>query len=291
VNQQLPESAEKRSDGRAGKEGRKKGGSGGAATARRKPPSSEIAIKASNVRVEFRPFMEKRPTLRRHGLAQLSRRGSVVAVDGVSLTVRRGEALGIIGSNGAGKSTLLQVLAGTLPPDEGKVEVFGSPPMLLSLGLGFIRNLSGRRNILLGGLAVGLHKAEIEEMMDEIIEYSELGKAIERPVMTYSSGMYSRLSFAVAIRSQPEILLLDEVLSVGDEAFKKKSLASMLELLNGAGTIVMVSHGLGRVARFCHRLAWIDQGKLVKVGQPHEIVDAYRRHIGTAKEDVGDDDD
>ncbi len=241
--------------------------------------------------MRFRPYAERRPTLHRQGLRVLRRAATpVVALDGVSLTVVRGQALGIIGANGAGKSTLLRVLAGTLPPDEGSVEVHGAqPPTLLSLGMGFNRKLSGRRNVYLGGMASGFSKDQVEAMFDDIVEYSELGEAIERPMGTYSSGMFARLAFAIAMRQEPDILLLDEVMSVGDEAFKRKSSETMSTLLGKAGAVVMASHGLGRLQEFCDTFAWLERGKLMAVGPPREVTDMYRRHIGVPAQ--GEDDD
>jgi ABC-type polysaccharide/polyol phosphate transport system ATPase subunit len=254
-------------------------------------PLDEPAIVARNLTVKFRPFTERRPSLRRHGMAAVRRRERpVLAVDDVSLTVFRGEALGIIGSNGAGKTTLLRVLAGTLPPDAGDVEVFSrEAPTMLSLGAGFNRKLSGRRNVYLGGLAAGLQKSEIDAMFDDIVAYSELGDAIDRPASTYSSGMFARLAFAVAIRREPQILLLDEVFAVGDQAFKKKSAETMQQLLANAGTIVMVSHGLSRLRRFCHRLAWMDKGRLMAVGDADEIASQYLGFLGISEEEAADD--
>jgi len=204
--------------------------------------------------------------------------------------VARGQALGVIGANGAGKSTLLRVLAGTLPPDEGSVEVYAKqPPTLLSLGLGFNRNLSGRRNVYLGGLASGFTKVQIDEMFDDIVGYAELADAIDRPMGTYSAGMYARLAFAIAVRQEPDILLMDELLSVGDEAFKRKSGETMNLLLQKAGAMVIVSHGLERLRRVCDTFAWLDRGRLMLVGPPGEVIKAYRRHIGVPVEGEGDD--
>jgi len=254
-------------------------------------PLDEPAIVARHLTVKFRPFTERRPSLRRHGIAALRRREKpVVAVDDVSLTVFKGEALGIIGSNGAGKTTLLRVLAGTLPPDVGEVEVFSrEAPTMLSLGAGFNRKLSGRRNVYLGGLAAGLQKSQIDAMFDDIVAYSELGDAIDRPTSTYSSGMFARLAFAVAIRRDPQILLLDEVFAVGDQAFKKKSAETMQRLLADAGTIVMVSHGLSRLRRFCHRLVWMDHGRLMAVGDADEIAAQYLSFLGISEEEAAED--
>ena len=249
------------------------------------------ALEGRHLSVRFRPFSERNPSLRAHGLAAVKRHGSaVVAVDDVSVTINRGEAFGIIGSNGAGKTTLLRVLAGVLPPDSGEVVVYGTQaPSLLALGAGFNRKLSGRRNIYLGGLAAGLPKREIDGMFDDIVAYSELGDAIDRPASTYSSGMFARLAFAVAIRRRPQILLLDEVFAVGDQAFKKKSTETMEELLAASGTIVMVSHGLNRMKFFCHRLAWMERGRLMAVGDPDEIAARYLESVGISAEEAGED--
>jgi teichoic acid transport system ATP-binding protein len=243
---------------------------------------SGSAIVVEDVTIEFRPFTERRPSLRRHGFRALKRSHRPVrALDAVTLTIRRGEAFGVMGSNGAGKSTLLRVLAGTLPPDRGKVEVYASQfPTLLSLGIGFNRRISGRRNIYLGGLASGLHKKDIDRVFEDIVEYSELGDAIDRPLETYSSGMRSRLAFSVAVQTRPEILLLDELMSVGDVAFRQKSNATMEGLLSETRTIVMVSHDLERLERFCDRLAWLEKGRVMAVGEPREIVEQYRRFVG-----------
>ncbi len=254
-------------------------------------PLDEPAIVARNLTVRFRPFTERRPSLRHHGIAAVRRRERpVLAVDDVSLTVYKGEALGIIGSNGAGKTTLLRVLAGTLPPDVGEVEVYSrEAPTMLALGAGFNRKLSGRRNVYLGALAAGLQKAEIDAMFDDIVAYSELGEAIDRPASTYSSGMFARLAFAVAIRREPQILLADEVFAVGDQAFKKKSAETMQQLLANAGTIVMVSHGLSRLRRFCHRLAWMDKGRLMAVGDADQIASQYLGFLGISEEEAAAD--
>jgi ABC-type polysaccharide/polyol phosphate transport system ATPase subunit len=279
--------AEAKARRRAAQFAQKRAARGGPAS----EPSTEPALVAQNLTVKFRPFSEHRPSLRRHGLAALRRYETpVVAVDDVSLTIYRGEALGVIGSNGAGKTTLLRVLAGTLPPDTGVIEVHGTEaPVLLSLGAGFNRHLSGRRNIYLGGLAAGLRREEIDAMFGDIVEYSGLGDAIDRPTSTYSSGMFARLAFAVAIRRKPQILLLDEVFAVGDQAFRQKSTGTMLQLLADAGTIVMVSHSLGRLRRFCHRLAWMDKGRLMAVGEPTEISAMYLDFLGISEEDDDED--
>ena len=244
---------------------------------------SRLALKVEDVSVRFRPYVDRKPTLRR-SLARFRQRerAEVVALDGVTFEVEPGEAFGIIGRNGAGKSTLLRVLAGTLRPNEGSVTVRGVTSTLLQLGVGFNPELSGHRNIYLGGLAAGLRVAEIDRMFDSIVDYAELRPAIDRPVKTYSSGMFSRLAFSIGMHLKPDILLLDEVLAVGDESFRKKSLAAMRDLLDRAGTIVFVSHALSSVAEFCDRAMWLDQGSVRLIGPASEVVERY---TASARED------
>lgn len=232
------------------------------------------SILVEDLCVRFRPYVERKPTLRR----TLGRRRApeeVVAIDHVSFSVNPGEAFGIIGRNGAGKSTLLRCIAGTLRPNAGKVVVNGKTSTLLQLGVGFIPELTGRRNVYLGGLAAGMRKSEIDERYEEIVSYTGLEEAINRPVKTYSSGMFSRLAFSVAMHLDPEVLLLDEVLAVGDEGFRKKSMQAMQDLLDRAGTIVFVSHSLTSVKEFCDRSIWLEQGRIVAEGSATEVVDAY----------------
>ena len=246
---------------------------------------SNPAIVTENITVRFRPLVDRRPTLRR-SLGRMQHRitEEILALDDVSLTINKGEAFGVVGRNGAGKSTFLRVMAKTLRPDEGTINVYGKTSTLLQLGVGFNRQLSGRRNVYLGGLAAGLRKREIEEKFDSIVDYADLGEAIDRPVATYSSGMFSRLAFSVGMAIEPNILLLDEVLAVGDEAFREKSLNTMRELLDKAGTIVFVSHALANVSEFCDRAAWLADGKVKMVGLAEDVVDQYKAavHAGTA---------
>lgn len=235
------------------------------------------AIIAEGVTVRFNPFVDRKPTLRRAiGSRDHRKTDEITAVDSLDLVIKKGEAFGVIGRNGAGKSTLLRVLAKTLKPDEGTIRIYGKTSTLLSLGVGFNLQLSGRRNIYLGGLAAGLRKREIDERFDSIVEYAELEYAIDRPVKTYSSGMFSRLAFSVGMALEPNIILLDEILAVGDESFREKSLDSMRELLKKAGTIVFVSHALANVSTFCDRVAWMDSGKIKLLGDAESVVDEYK---------------
>jgi ABC-type polysaccharide/polyol phosphate transport system ATPase subunit len=245
--------------------------------------SEQPALVTRNIRVVYEIYGERAFGKFRRPVRD------VVALDDVSLTVNKGEALGVIGSNGAGKTTLIRVMAGTLPPNEGRVDTFGLEAQMLGLGAGFNRTLTGRRNIYLGGLAAGMTKNEIDDAFDEIVGFAELGLAIDRPVETYSSGMSSRLAFAVAIQNEPDILLIDEALAVGDESFKQKSKARMERMLENTGTIVMVSHGVGRLRKFCDRILWMDQGRIMAIGDPSEVVAKYRAFLGV--EDADDDDD
>jgi ABC-type polysaccharide/polyol phosphate transport system ATPase subunit len=239
---------------------------------------SRPAILVEHVGVRFRPYVDRKPTLRRSLASWRSRKiEEVVALDDVSFFVEKGEAFGIIGHNGAGKSTLLRVMARTLRPNSGRVVVNGRASTLLQLGVGFNPELSGRRNIFLGGLAAGLRKTDIEAAYDDIVAYAGLGHAIDRPVKTYSSGMFSRLAFSVSMHLDPDILLLDEVLAVGDAEFRDKSMQSMRDLLERSGTIVFVSHALPQVADFCDRAMWLADGKVRMVGEAAEVVEAYRQ--------------
>ena len=240
---------------------------------------SRPAILVENLTVRFRQFVDKKPTLRK-ALArrQLRQAEYVEALTDVSFQVEQGEAFGVIGSNGAGKSTLLRCLAGTLRPNSGKVVVNGKTSTLLQLGVGFNPELSGRQNIYLGGLAAGLRKFEIDGLYDEIVAYAELEDAIDRPVKTYSSGMFARLAFSISMHLDPDVLLLDEVLAVGDQSFREKSMNTMKEVLNRSGTIVFVSHSLQSVADFCDRALWLERGQVKMIGPAEEVVESYQGH-------------
>ncbi len=239
---------------------------------------SKPSILVEDLYVRFRPYVERKPTLRRT-VGRRRAQEEVVALDHVSFSVNRGEAFGVIGRNGAGKSTLLRCIAGTLRPNSGKAVVHGKTSTLLQLGVGFIPELTGRRNVYLGGLAAGMRRREIDERFDEIVEYAELEDAIDRPMKTYSSGMFSRLAFSVAMNLDPDVLLLDEILAVGDASFQEKSLQAMRELLDRAGTILFVSHTLGSVEEFCDRAIWLEQGEIAAEGAATNVVDAYRKSV------------
>ena len=211
------------------------------------------------------------------------------ALRGVDLEVRRGETVGIVGRNGAGKSTLLQVIAGTLRPTEGEVRVNGRVAALLELGSGFNPDFSGRENVYLNAQVLGLRRREVEERFDTIVEFAGLGEFIDRPVRTYSSGMMVRLAFAVAINISPDVLIIDEALAVGDEAFQRKCYSRIEELKRGGATILFVSHAAQSVLQLCDRAILIDAGHRLLTGSPKDVVEQYHRllHAGAdLREDI-----
>lgn len=203
--------------------------------------------------------------------------GRFWALEDVNLTLRRGERLGVIGRNGAGKSTLLRVLAGILVPDRGKVRRAPASCQLLSLALGFVPHLSGRDNAVLSGLMLGLRRRDIIARLPAIREFSELGDFFEQPIATYSVGMNMRLAFSVAIQVEPDVLLIDEVLSVGDAEFQLKSGAAMRARTGEGSTIVLVSHDEKQIADRCDRVLWIEHGRSVLEGSRKEVFAAYHR--------------
>lgn len=197
------------------------------------------------------------------------------AVRGLDLVARAGEAIGFVGRNGSGKSTTLAAVAGLLPPSEGRV-LSTSEPVLLGVGAAMQSNLTGRRNIELGCLALGMEPDEAEGRFEEIVAFAELEDFIDLPLKTYSSGMRARLHFAVATSIEPEILLIDEALSVGDEHFRHKSEQRIQQLLDSAGTVFIVSHALAALEEACNRVVWIDKGQVRMDGPPEEVIAAYR---------------
>lgn len=197
------------------------------------------------------------------------------ALDGINLQVAQGEVIGLIGRNGSGKSTLLKVISGILPPTRGTVKTQGRIVPMLELGSGFDVELTGRENIFLNGAILGYTEEFLKSKYDEILEFSELGDFINAPLKTYSSGMMMRLAFSVATVVEPEILIVDEILAVGDEAFQKKSYARMMELMGGGTTVLYVSHSLNQIRQLCNRVIWLDHGKSKMLGNVQEVCDAY----------------
>jgi lipopolysaccharide transport system ATP-binding protein len=208
----------------------------------------------------------------------------IEAIRGIDLVIPKGKTVGIIGRNGSGKSTLLKLMTGIYTPTSGSIEMRGRISALLDLGAGFHPDFSGRENILINGIILGMTRAEIRARMDQIIEFSELGEFVDEPVRTYSSGMYARLAFAVATHVDPEILIVDEILAVGDEHFAKKSMAKMMEFKKAGKTIVLVTHDLGTIERWCDLGVWIDAGRIRGVGNSSALVEEYRRAVALAEE-------
>lgn len=197
------------------------------------------------------------------------------ALQDVSFSVKRGEVLGIVGKNGAGKSTLLKVISGILKPTQGGVSVHGSIVPMLELGSGFDFELTGRENIFLNGAVLGYSQKYLKEKYDQIVSFSELDRFIDVPLRNYSSGMVARLAFSVASVVEPDILIVDEILSVGDSAFQHKSSCRMKELMSGGTTVLLVSHSIAQIRELCDRAIWLEQGRVRMQGAANEICDAY----------------
>ncbi|HCS78785.1 TPA: hypothetical protein DIV55_03500 [Patescibacteria group bacterium] len=198
------------------------------------------------------------------------------ALKDIHFTARFGESLGLIGKNGAGKSTLLKILGGIIYPSVGKVKLECLPHALMDVGAGFHSDLTGRENIFLAGAIMGMKRTTIEKKVNEIIDFAEIGSFIDTQVKYYSSGMFVRLAFSVAVQSDPKILLIDEAFSMGDQGFQEKSLAKMTQIIKeGQRTVVSASHNLELVKRLCTRVLWLDQGKVVKDGRPEDVISAY----------------
>lgn len=207
------------------------------------------------------------------------------ALDGVSLEIPRGSFFGLIGHNGSGKSTLLKLLAGIHRPTSGEIVVDGRVAALLELGSGFHPELTGRENVYLNGSILGLSKRRIDEVLDEIVEFSGLGDFVDSPVKVYSSGMYVRLGFAISIHVEPDILLVDEVIAVGDEDFQRRCLEHMYGLRRSGVTIVLVSHSINLIESLCDQVAWLDHGRLQQVGTPGDVCRAYLEHVNQIEMD------
>lgn len=202
------------------------------------------------------------------------------AVRGVSFSVPKGEILGIVGKNGSGKSTMLRAIAGIFSPDTGTIDLKGNSVSLLSIGVGFQPKLTGRENIILSGMLLGFSEDQVREKMDEIIEFANLGDFIDMPVKTYSSGMHSKLAFSITAILEADIMLIDEVLSVGDAKFKKKSYNKMKELIsNEDRTVLIVSHSSETLQELCTSVLWLHEGEMKMIGKPEEVLPAYDKFM------------
>ena len=236
-------------------------------------------IKVEHVTMRFRMANDKIESLKETVVAFLSGKlkyEEFTALENISFDVKKGDVIGIIGRNGAGKSTLLKIISGVLKPTKGNVLVYGNIVPMLELGSGFDPELTGRENIYLNGAILGYTKEFLEKKYDEIVAFSELGDFINMPIRNYSSGMMMRLAFSVATVVCPEILIVDEILSVGDEGFQNKSKARMLELMGGGTTVLFVSHSIEQIEEMCDRVVWLDQHKVRMIGEAKDVCSAYR---------------
>jgi ABC-type polysaccharide/polyol phosphate transport system ATPase subunit len=245
-----------------------------------KSQANNEVIRFENVSVCFNLPNVKLRSFKGYIIARI-RRGvryrKLWALRNINLTVNRGEVMGIIGPNGAGKSTLLQVVSRILKPTEGRVWVRGQIAPLLGIGAGFHQELTGRENVFLNGTLLGFSRSEMEEKFERIVDFAELWDFIDAPLRTYSTGMRARLGFAVATDTKPDILIIDEVLSVGDEAFREKSTNRMREFFEGGTTILLVSHSMSTIQELCHKVAWIHKGNIQMLGNTKKVVKAYRK--------------
>jgi len=248
------------------------------------PADAPPVVRLEAVSVRYRLPRERIVSIKDYTIRRL--KGQIAfdefwALNDVSLEVRKGETLGIIGPNGAGKSTLLKLVAQVLRPTSGRVRVKGRVAPLLELGAGFDPELTGRENVFLNGTILGFRKTDVAQRFDRIVDFAGIRNFIDLPLRTYSTGMVARLGFAIATDVQPDVLIVDEILSVGDEDFQRKSRARLTELRRRGDAILLVSHGLDSVKALCHRVAWLDHGRLKAVGPPEDVVEQYRRASGS----------
>ena len=244
---------------------------------------SETVIKVDNVSIKFPKTRVTLGTVE-SSLMKLSRfrknqEDFFVALNGINLEVNEGEILGIIGRNGSGKSTLLRTISGIYRPDKGSIKSKGQITLMAGLGIGFNVNLSGRENVYLYGSILGNSNQVMNELMDSIIDFSELNGFIDQPLRTYSAGMRARLGFSIASAVNPDILLIDEVLSVGDQEFREKSMTRILEIVKGSRTVIIVSHNFTTMEQMCTRLVMIEKGEIIANGNPTEVIAEYSKKV------------
>ncbi len=239
------------------------------------------AIKVKNVTKAFKLFYDKPTTLKERLVFWNKKKSDEhVVLKGIDLEIKKGETVALIGTNGSGKSTLLKLMTKIIYPTQGKIITNGKLTSLLELGAGFHQDFTGRENIYFNAAIFGLTKKEIDARLDDIIEFSELGEFIDSPVRTYSSGMYMRLAFSVAINVEADILLIDEILAVGDQHFQDKCFAKLKELKDSDKTIIIVSHSLGAVKMLCNRAIWLFNGEVQLDGKTEDVIDEYLKVCG-----------
>ncbi len=240
---------------------------------------NHAAISLENVGVRYRAPNERIPSIKEFTIRWLQgkiKHRDFWALKEINLSVKQGEAFGIIGHNGAGKSTMSKLVARVLKPTTGRIVVRGRVAPLLEFGAGFHGELTGRENVYLNGSLLGFSRREMAEKFNNIVDFAELWDFIDAPMRTYSSGMWARLGFSVATDVKPDILIIDEVLSVGDESFQRKSRGRMQEFRDQGATVLLVSHNMDTILDMCHSVAWIDHGRLMEVGDPEKVIRAYR---------------
>ena len=241
-------------------------------------------IKVNNVSMRFNLGIEKNFSLKQFFIDFLSRKkkekSEFWALSDVSFEVHKGEVVGFVWTNGAGKSTLLKLIAGVMKPTKGNIEIFGNICPMIELGAGFDMDLTARENIYLNGAVLGYSREFIDEKFDEIVEFSELHDFLDVPVRNFSSGMVARLAFAIATIVDPEILIVDEILSVGDIAFQQKSEKKMRSMIGGGTTVLFVSHSIDQIKNLCDRVVWLDHGNVKQIGDAKEVCDAYIKFLG-----------
>ncbi len=245
------------------------------------PPN--VTIQLDHVYMRYKLLKSQIRTFKEYAIRRIQgqiEEAEFLALKDVSLSVYKGEVFGLVGPNGAGKTTLLRLVARIMPPSQGRVRVLGKVAPLLAMGAGFHPELSGRENIFINGTMLGYTRKEMERMFESIVDFAELWDFIEVPLRSYSSGMNARLGFAVATESMPEVLIVDELLSVGDAAFQDKSLARIRSFQEHGATIFLVSHGMDTIREMCTRAAWIDHGEVRFIGEANEAVDRYLENVG-----------
>ena len=244
---------------------------------------AENMIEVKNVTMKFRMSNEPINSLKEIFTTAVKGKlkfNEFLALDNISFNVEKGETIGLIGRNGAGKSTTLKLISGILKPTEGTIKTYGNIVPMLELGAGFDLELTGRENIYLNGAILGYSKEYLESKFDEIVEFAEIEEFIDMPIRNYSSGMMARLAFSIASVVQPEILIVDEILAVGDVAFQEKSFNRMKELMSGGATVLFVSHNIDKIEEMCHKVIWIEKGKLIKMGETHKVLKEYKEVLG-----------
>ncbi len=244
-----------------------------------------IMIKANNITVCYRMPNDKIQSIKEYLVALLKRKlqyEEFYALRDVDFEIKKGEVVGIIGNNGAGKSTLLKVISGILEPVKGRVTLGGNVVPMLELGSGFDYDLTGRENIFLNGAILGYSESFLKSKYDEIVEFSELKEFIDSPVRNYSSGMVMRLAFSIASMVNPDILIVDEILAVGDAAFQQKSYARMTELMSHGTTVLLVSHSIDQIRGLCDRVIWLDHGRVMAIGETEKVCREYMQFTGMA---------